>query len=977
MIHRILDGDMKPVKEASSFIGREVQVQIELHPNIDRKLRKLLTCVVLYLPTMVRCTIGLASLLIGYATAQTSSVKVRWLEGKPSYISGVTFGLPWEKGQHPANATTFTASGNANLESWATAVWPDGSLKWTGHALTATESPASEYTIIASGPINSTVSHHRRQSQGVEVRDDGDKIVVNTGKIAATFPKEGNTLVSSIRSGNKTVGLNGHLVLRSQNGTPDDDEDGKPTGIEYFTFTSKISNVTVSKNTARALVTVQGSHGLDGESGHQDWLPFTVRFYLYANSEAIRIIHTIIYDGDSSKDFISGIGIRFDVPLADEEMHNRHVRIAGVDGGLLREAVKGITGLRRDPGAAVRSAQFNGTATPEKGSWDSRVTNRLQWIPNWSDFRLSQLSPDGFNLKKRTKAGQSWVKIPGGTRSGGLAYLGGATVGGLAVGLRDFWKKYPTSLDISNAATDRGSITMWLYSPQAGPMDLRPYHDGLGQDTYAKQLDALEITYEDYENGYNTPYGVGRTNELYLYAFDTTPSPTHLSTITNNTNNPPVLFPDPKHIRDTKAIGSYWNVPGAVDSAQAQKIEANMDFLVKFYENQVEQRRWYGFWDHGDIIHTYDDDRHQWRYDIGGYAWDNSELSPDLFFWDYFLRTGRPDVYRLAHDQVRHGGEVDSYHLGNFTGLGTRHGVQHWADSAKQARIATPVYRKAFYYISGGDERTGDIIREVLDVDQSFVRVDARRKVRDPSVVYNPDPKALYLNFGTDWAGIAQAYLIEWERQGPRAQDSHDKLVEAIKTYPKLKNGFVTGEALYNSLTGAWSPPPTDPGNDGNVTVSHLSGVFGVLETIDQLIDHFGQRNLTQPFLDAFLDYCYFYGASKAEQKARYGRDFGNLNLKQGHSRYTAYVANRRNNATLVPRVWSEYLGDGSKDGLAPNAPWKTETIGGSEVLLPIDEAKWVSTNAAALYGVAGIENLALVGAPDVSSISGNRTSSG
>ncbi|KAF1919001.1 hypothetical protein BDU57DRAFT_490878 [Ampelomyces quisqualis] len=922
----------------------------------------------------VVCLAGLAS----QVAAQGTAAKVKWLDGTPQYLHGVTFGLPWPRGQHAANSTTFTASGNAQLQSWATAYWPDGSLKWTGHALAATDSPASEYLITTSVSANSTAPRLGRRQNGINVQQNGDNIVVSTGKIAITFPTTGSNLVSSIVAGNKTVSTNGRLVLRSQDGTPDDDQDGKATGIEYLSFTSKVSNVTVSEgNEVRTLVTVQGTHAIDGEGARREWFPFTVRFYLYANSEAIRIIHTTIYDGDMKKDFISGIGIRFDVPLAGEEMHNRHVRIAGVDGGLLREAVKGITGLRRDPGAAVRSAQFNGTTTPDKGTWDSRVTTRLQWIPNWSDFRLTQLSPDGFNLKKRTKSGQSWVKISGGTRSGGLAYLGGANVGGLAVGLRDFWKKYPTSLDISNAATDTGSITMWLYSPQAGPMDIRPYHDGLGQDTYAKQLDALEITYEDYEGGYDTPYGVGRTNELYLYAFQTTPTSERLSALTNNTNNPPVLIPEPEHIRDTKAIGSYWSVPGAVESAQAQKIESNMDFLIKFYENQVEQRRWYGYWDHGDIIHTYDDDRHTWRYDIGGYAWDNSELSPDLFFWDYFLRTGRADAYRLAHDQVRHGGEVDSYHLGNFTGLGTRHGVQHWSDSAKQARIATPVYRKAFYYISGGDERTGDIIREVLDVDQSFLRVDARRKVRDPSVVYAPDAEALYLNFGTDWAGIAQAYLIEWERRGPRWEDSHDKLVEAIATYPKLKNGFVTGEALYNSLTGAWSPPPTDPSNSGNVTVSHLSGVFGVLETIDQLLDHFGtpQKNLTQPFLDAFLDYCYYYGASKAEQKTRYGRDFGNLNLKQGHSRFTAYVANRRNNATLVPRVWQEYLGDGSKDGLAPDAPWKTERISGSNVLIPVDEAKWVSTNAAALYGVAGIENLALVGPPDVPTLGTNGTS--
>ncbi|KAF1940232.1 hypothetical protein EJ02DRAFT_406871 [Clathrospora elynae] len=928
---------------------------------------------------MLRIVLGLIGLL-SCASAHSNSVKVKWIDGTPEYLAGTTFGIPWPRGQHLANATTFTASGDAQLQSWVTAYWPDGSLKWTGHALGVSDFPSSEYTITASGPGNSTSPRFKRQSNGMQVSKSGNEIVVDTGKISVTFPRSGNVLVSSIKTSSKTVGSNGRLILRSQSGTSDDDEDGKTTGIEYFSFSSKVLNVTVSEdNTVRTLVTVKGIHTIDGDGTQEDWLPFTVRFYLYANSEAIRVIHTIIYDGDMYKDFLSGIGIRFDVPLSGEELYDRHIRIAGVDSGLLSEAVQGVTGLRRDPGADVRSAQYNGTLLPGNSTWDQRVTTRLQWIPTWGDYRLTQLSPDGFNLKKRTKAGHSWVKIPGGTRSGGLTYLGGATVGGLAVGLRDFWKKYPTSLDISSAATETGSITMWLYSPQAGPMDIRPYHDGLGEDTYAKQLDALEITYEDWEAGYNTPYGVGRTNELYIYAFDTTPSAAKLSTLTNNTNNPPVLVPEPEWMRDTKAIGSYWDVPGvAGDSAQAQKIEDNMDFLIKFYEGQVEQRRWYGFWDHGDVIHTYDDDRHQWRYDIGGYAWDNSELSPDLFFWYFFLRTGRADVYRLAHDQVRHGGEVDSYHLGNFTGLGTRHGVQHWGDSAKQARIATPVYRKTFYYISGGDERTGDLVREVLDVDKAFLLVDARRKVRDPGVVYTPNPEALYLNFGTDWAGIAQAYLIEWERRGPRWEESRDKLIEAIKTYPELKNGFVTGEALYNSLTGAWTPPPTDPNNSGNVTVSHLSGVFGVLETIDQLMDHFGsEQNITKPFFDAFLDYCYYYGASKAEQKVRYGKDFGTLNLKQGHSRYTAYVANHRNNATLVPRVWSEYLGDGSKDGLAPNAPWKSERIDGSDVLVPVDEAKWVSTNAAALYGVAGIENLALVGAPDFSRIRGNGTVEG
>ena len=51
-------------------------------------------------------------------------------------------------------------------------------------------------------------------------------------------------------------------------------------------------------------------------------------------------------------------------------------------------------------------------------------------------------------------------------------------------------------------------------------------------------------------------------------------------------------------------------------------------------------------------MHTYDFDRHVWRYDIGGFAWDNSELSPDLWFWTSVLRTGNAAAFRFAEAVV-------------------------------------------------------------------------------------------------------------------------------------------------------------------------------------------------------------------------------------------------------------------------------------------------------------------------------------
>jgi len=47
-------------------------------------------------------------------------------------------------------------------------------------------------------------------------------------------------------------------------------------------------------------------------------------------------------------------------------------------------------------------------------------------------------------------------------------------------------------------------------------------------------------------------------------------------------------------------------------------------------------------------MHSYDAARHEWRYDIGGFAWDNTELSTDIWLWYSFLRTGRADIFKMA-----------------------------------------------------------------------------------------------------------------------------------------------------------------------------------------------------------------------------------------------------------------------------------------------------------------------------------------
>lgn len=194
--------------------------------------------------------------------AAEGAVKVQWLDQRPSYNPGTTFGVPWPRGQYKANDTLFTISSGSGSpvasESWITGYWSDSSVKWTAHAIAAGV-PENGYTVNA---LSRNSTRSTTGGTNLTVEDGPDPIEINTGKLTATFAKTGNILVQEIKTSNgQVIGQNGKLILRSQSSVFDDeDKQGQPA-TNYFNFESKIDNVTVSRdNAARALVTVHGDH---------------------------------------------------------------------------------------------------------------------------------------------------------------------------------------------------------------------------------------------------------------------------------------------------------------------------------------------------------------------------------------------------------------------------------------------------------------------------------------------------------------------------------------------------------------------------------------------------------------------------------------------------------------------------------------------------------------------------------------------
>ncbi|TCM15746.1 hypothetical protein EDF56_10976 [Novosphingobium sp. PhB165] len=869
---------------------------------------------------------------------------VVWLDGAPpsgadSQNWGQSWGQPWPRGTRlDKRGYVLESAGGAReaLQTWPMAWWPDGSIKWTGHALPAGGGQASGLRVVPGSA---------KPAQTLFLREAGDTITVTVGQTVWTVGRSGEALIRSARVGSNDVLQSVRLIASAQDRP--DDEDGAPALARW---TGTIESATVEQSgPIRAVVKLDGRHR--GSEG--DWMPFSVRLYFHAGADSVRIVHSMVFDGDPAKRFIRGLGLEGAVPMRDK-LHDRHVRFAGENGGLWAEAVRPLTGLRRDPGKAFRSAQVAGQATPPLDQMSPALRQNLDYVPAFGDFRLRQPNADGFSIIKRTRPGFGWIDVDTAGRCPGLGYIGGPS-GGVAFGMHDFWQRCPVGLDVADAAGDTARFTVWYHAPDAPAMDLRFYHDVMGMDDYEKQNAGLDATYEDYEPGWGDPSGVARTTEFRLWALPATPSRERLAGMGQNLAAPPRLVANVARVHSAGMFGP-WS-PIAKGGPLREKVETRAKRELDFYIGQVDQRRWYGFWNYGDVMHSYDNDRHVWRYDIGGFAWDNSELSTDLWLWYGFLRTGRADVFRLAEAMTRHTGEVDVYHSGRFKGLGTRHGVQHWGDSSKQPRISNAAFRRFYYYLTT-DERCGDLMHALVDSDHALKTVDIGRKVlhrAEPlagtGAVVPEQPLAegqVFMQFGTVWGSLLGAWLTEWERT--RDTRWRDRIVAGMRSIAAMPKGWLAGGGALDLASGRF----VSGGNE--VNMSHLNGVFGVFEITAELLELVDEP----AYRKVWLEYCELYNAPEAEFRARTGSPGKGRALTQAHSRFTAYAGVQLGKPELVKRAWGEFFGAGDREGRDQSRG--AHRVDGAAVLKPVDEIAEVSTNDAAQWGIAATVNLTLIG---------------
>ena len=559
------------------------------------------------------------------ANLRAADLSVQWLDGAPPAVNvGVSFGVPFKQGAWQRSDVLAAQASQGQpvpAQTWPLAIWPDGSIKWLGVAVSG--GPA------LGGPVRLTKGAGAVPAVALTATQDSSGVTVDTGVIQCRLAARGAAFIETLKIAGREVARGGRLIAL----TEDRREDASGTTVRQEHFESEISSVTLEQaGPVRAVVKIEGLHrALRGGRG---WLPFTVRLYFSAGVEAVRMVHTFIFDGDQEKDFIRGLGVRFTVPLR-EEVQNRQVRFAGEGEGLWSEPVQPAVGRQgrfaaKTDGSDIYPDQLAGKRVPNLDQFDDRSARLLQQWAVWDSFRLVQPNADGFTIEKRTNAASAWIPAGAGQRASGLVFVGDVS-GGLAVSLKNFWQSYPAALEVQHASKAAAELTVWLWTPAAPSMDLRHY------DT---QAHGLEAVYEDVQPGFSTATGVARTSELTLFPSAAIPAKTETIAQAAVGRAPPVLVCPPAVLQQARAFG-VWSLPDR-STPFKKSIEDGLDETLAYYLKAVEQHRWYGFWDFGDFMHSYDADRHVWRYDLGGMAWDNSELGTDMWLWYSFcVRAGR------------------------------------------------------------------------------------------------------------------------------------------------------------------------------------------------------------------------------------------------------------------------------------------------------------------------------------------------
>lgn len=839
-----------------------------------------------------------------------------------------TWGAPWKKGCVQSSAgyvLTDEVGTELPVQSTVSAYWPDGSVKWSTHTAKLPESLQAVILRAAEG----------QSAPASLVKEEQGQFVIRGERVQAVVPKSGNQVLKELRTDGRVTAESGELVLWLE----ERQEEEGCLLTRQIPYIGTIHEAEVEEDgSEKAVICLRGAHR--NEKTGREVFPYVLRLSFYRDSEKVHITHTFLYDGEEEKDFMKGLGIRFACPL-EGDVCNHHVKFA-TDHGCFHESMKLLLSWRPRVPQEMYVKQMAGEnlILADMSEEDRKnVSQAFTTMPSWSNYHLCQDSAEHFAIRKRTPHESCcYLDCLNGNRAAGAAAVAGEK-GGMAVAYRDFWQKYPSGIWIDRAESDCASVTVWLWTPDAEAMDYRHYDITGYSQSY----------YEGFDEMGADPYGVGNTNELEIMGFSgSILKDEALLSWNQEVQKPMVLIASPQYYHSVQAFGR-WSLPKH-DTPFARFVEEQMDKAVEFYKEEIETRGFYGFYDYGDVMHTYDKARHTWRYDMGGYAWQNTELVPTLWLWYAFLRSGREDLFTLAEAMSRHCAEVDTYHLGKYKGLGSRHNVRHWGCPCKEARIGMAGHHRFYYYLTG-DGRMADVFEDDKDADLALLNIDPLR------VFFTDEQKAemvypTHARSGPDWSSFCSNWLTEWERH--QNTKYRDKIMTGIEDLKQMPLKLISGSDF------EYDPESNHLRYIGERSTGgcHLQICMGAAQTWIELAGLLEDEEWS----GMIADFGRFYLLSPEEKERVAGGLFGKRTASFPYmvTAMSAFGAEYYKDENLAHWSWhyliNELLSAGGEKGFAPQY---LEDTANQKLL---KEIPWISTNFTAQWCLNAIMALEMIG---------------
>lgn len=679
----------------------------------------------------------------------------------------VSFGSCWAQGEvQGADFVLRNLQGEViPAQHSVAAYWHDGSVKWACH--TADSMRMGEHVSITPG--SSAMPDH-----GITITPGDSGWQVDAGRIRLEIPRAGSDTLA------RNVCLDSRLRLAAVQPVfrlERREDDGECSTSRVYRCRSRIDTVDIE--TAGPVMLVVKYTGVYWST--MQLMPFTIRMSVGLDSDELQFENTFFYNGLESRDFVKGVGIRFDAALSGRA-YNRHIKL-GTDHDLCHEMAQYLYSYRPRTTVEMRQAQVDShmlepTELAEAAAQD---------LPLWDRYVLTQLTADSFTIAKQTQPACCLVNVQTGHRAPGVMALTGED-GGVMIGMKDFWQRHPSGLEADHLSGDTAACYAWFWSPEAAAMDYRHY------DTRSYWLS----NYEGYPDAGPSADGIATTSECRIRLLNAIPTDAAVCDYIALTQKPAVYVGDPACYHEKHAFGR-WSLP-CLDTPMERKLESLLDQAVDFYKQEIEKRRWYGLYDYGDVMHSYDEVRHCWKYDFGGCAWQNTELVPTYWLWLYFLRTGREDVFTLAEAMSRHCSETDVYHFGPMKGIGSRHNIRHWGCPCKEPRVSMAGHHRPLYYLTG-DRRLGDYFDEVEHAPESLANLyffyDS---------VFKPRPtetKAkLLARTGPDWAAFVSDWATAYERRLDPAV--REKILRGLQGIANAPMQLASGPSFaFDPATGA------------------------------------------------------------------------------------------------------------------------------------------------------------------------------